>query len=1324
MIPKEAKDGEPISYQALLDKNRDLTEENHSLQEELQRLKVCLEEAEGLRHVGEALIESEEEYRVFFENSIDAIILALPDGTIYAANPSACKIFGMTEEEIIKAGRNGLVDTQDPGLELHLEERARTGKFKGEINFRRKDGTIFPGEVSTEIFKDKNGFFKAYAIIRDITKRKTAEDALRKSEERYRTLFTNITEGFVLAEIIYNKDGKPYDYRYLEANPAFERNTGIKREQILGRTMMEVFPNVNAKQVEKSLELVFTGKSAHFEIFSQRLHKHFDIHVFSFEKGKIAIIFRDITERKQMEEKTRQRSEEIETIMEVVPAAILIGHDPQCYNITGNIMANELCEAQTGENISANTTPVRRYFHEGRELAADELPMQKAALKNIDVRDEEIDVLLPDGEWITAIGSASPLHDENGNVRGSVAAFMDITERKKAGAKLKETLDNLEELVKQRTAELEEAYNSLKESEKGLAKAQKMAHIGSWDWNLLTDKIYWSDEMYRIFGLKPQEFDVTFDKVLNYIHPDDRDYLIDAHKGALKGKKPSSLIEFRIISANGEERVIHGLTEVIFNEENKPVRIRGTNQDITERKKAEEALCASEERYRCLYKNSLDGILLTKPDGTVLSANLAACSLFDMTEDEVIKAGREGLVVKDERLKAALEERELKGHSKAELKYIRKDGSIFIAEISTGLFSDIDGNINASTIVRDVTERKQAEEALSRERSLLESVMQTTDVLLVLLDPQFNFLRVNAAYAETCRLKPEEMVGKNHFALYPDAENEAIFRKVRDTGKGVFYKDKPFVYPDQPERGVTYWDWSLAPVKNSCGDVESLVLSLRETTKYKRAEEELRESEERFRTVIENSRDGINMLDLKTGRYVLMSPAQVEMTGFTAEEINNISAEEVYERVHPQDRDVSISQQKLVAAGIDTPSTVEYRWKVKSGEYRWFSDSRKLVRDAQGNPIALVGISRDITERKQAEEALCRSKEQYQTLFNSISEGFANCKAIYDESGTLCDLLVLEINPAGARISGIEWEAQIGKTWREMCPDADEHLFEIYQKVDRTGASIQFDSFNNITGRWYIAQIDRVEKGQFAITFRDITEKKEAQEALAKIETARKKEIHHRIKNNLQVISSLLDLAAEKFRNKNYIGSDEVLEAFRESQNRVMSIAFIHKELHEGGGLNKLNFSLYLQKLAENLFQTYRVGNADTSLKLDLEKDVFFDTDTAVPLGMIVNELVSNSFKYAFTDNNRGAIQIRLFSEETRNEEKNKEELAGKSTRYTLIVSDNGAGIPENIDLENSSTLGLQLVSILVDQLDGSIELKRDNGTEFIIKINIEEKEI
>jgi PAS domain S-box-containing protein len=134
------------------------------------------------------------------------------------------------------------------------------------------------------------------------------------------------------------------------------------------------------------------------------------------------------------------------------------------------------------------------------------------------------------------------------------------------------------------------------------------------------------------------------------------------------------------------------------------------------------------------------------------------------------------------------------------------------------------------------------------------------------------------------------------------------------------------------------------------------------------------ESEERLRSIIENSHDGINMLDLKTGRYVLMSPAQVKMTGFTAEELKNISAEKVYARIHPEDREPAVSQHKIVADGQIPTSCVEYRWKVKSGEYRWFSDSRSLVRDAEGRPAALVCVCRDITERKRAEEELRQSR--------------------------------------------------------------------------------------------------------------------------------------------------------------------------------------------------------------------------------------------------------------------------------------------------------------------------------------------------------------
>ena len=128
---------------------------------------------------------------------------------------------------------------------------------------------------------------------------------------------------------------------------------------------------------------------------------------------------------------------------------------------------------------------------------------------------------------------------------------------------MKDTLENLEEKIKERTAELEKAYNSLMENERRLSEAQEMAHIGSWDWDTATGKMHWSDEMSRIFGLNPQKFGLPYDKVLNYIHPDDRDYVNNAIKAAFKGKTFD--IDHRIISANGEERIVHAQSEIIFN---------------------------------------------------------------------------------------------------------------------------------------------------------------------------------------------------------------------------------------------------------------------------------------------------------------------------------------------------------------------------------------------------------------------------------------------------------------------------------------------------------------------------------------------------------------------------------------------------------------------------------------------------------------------------------------------------------------------------------------------------------------------------------------
>jgi PAS domain S-box-containing protein len=228
----------------------------------------------------------------------------------------------------------------------------------------------------------------------------------------------------------------------------------------------------------------------------------------------------------------------------------------------------------------------------------------------------------------------------------------------------------------------------------------------------------------------------------------------------------------------------------------------------------------------------------------------------------------------------------------------------------------------------------------------------------------------------------------------------------------------------------------------------------------------------------------------------------------------------------------------------------------------------------------------------------------------------------------------------------------------------------------------------------------------------DITERKKAEQALLKTEEIRKKEIHHRIKNNLQVISSLLSLQAEHFSDR------KVRESFQDSQNRVISMSLIHEELYktgEIGDFETFDFKAYLQKLANELFRSYVVGDQDIHLKLDIES-IYLGMDTGIPLGIIINELVSNSLKHAFPAG-RGEIKIRLHRIES-GKIKGEDKGAGRheTSEFLLIVSDNGVGLPEKIDFRRTSSLGLQLVNILVEQIEGSIELLRGAGTEFRIK--------
>jgi PAS domain S-box-containing protein len=423
--------------------------------------------------------------------------------------------------------------------------------------------------------------------------------------------------------------------------------------------------------------------------------------------------------------------------------------------------------------------------------------------------------------------------------------------------------------------------------------------------------------------------------------------------------------------------------------------------------------------------------------------------------------------------------------------------------------------------------------------------------------------------------------------------------------------------------------------------------------------------------------------------------------------------------IHPED--LNYVSHAINEALNGNPYHIDYRIILPDGKERVIYSQGGVIFDEKNTPIRMRGIVQDVTEQKLASKKLQQSEERYRVAAEQTGQIVFEFRIDTHETewvGAIQE--ITGYDPEEFKSFGESfWVKHIHPEDRKRMIKSMNGFIRGLENVREEFRSRKKDGnyiYLGIHGVWLKDEEGR--KSRAIGIIKDITERKQTEEFLANIETARQKEIHHRIKNNLQVISSLLDLQAEKFKHREDIKDSEVLEAFRESQSRVLSIAFIHEELYEGEETDKLDFSLYLQRLVENFFHTYRLGNVNISLKTDFEKNIFFNMDTAVPLGMIVNELISNSFKYAFPNRENGEIQIKLFTEEAKDEMRNKD-ITGKSTTYTLIVSDNGVGLPENIDIENSETLGLQLVNILVDQLDGKTELKRNNGTEFRITISI-----
>jgi|GEM_PF-421530 PAS domain S-box-containing protein len=535
---------------------------------------------------------------------------------------------------------------------------------------------------------------------------------------------------------------------------------------------------------------------------------------------------------------------------------------------------------------------------------------------------------------------------------------------------------------------------------------------------------------------------------------------------------------------------------------------------------------------------------------------------------------------------------------------------------------------------------------------------------------------------------PEELIRFQH------AVNAAINEDV------PYSMDYKIIRPDG---SVRYIHDEGEIVRNKKGEAKSMFGTTQDITKPNQAEKALIESEEKFRMLFDNALDMISLIEIKEngllGKYIEVNKIGIERLGYTRQEFLNMTPQDIV--VPEKHAEMSQIAGKLIKNG-----------HVKFEIVHISKDGRKIpveinnhLFELNGKNVALAVI-RDITEIKVAEKALMErnnSLNESEAKFRNLVETSPDIIWEIDSQGEF-----IYISPNCLKITGYQPEEIIGKSIYflikpEYIPKI-EKIFLSHLKEKKHSFVFEIPLKHHDGTRIFI-EIHSVQikdnEGQF-IGFRgiarDITERKNSEDEI-KNSLAEKeillKEIHHRVKNNLQIVSSLLNL------QEIYVKEDhKAVNVLKESQNRVLSMAMIHEKLYESKDLTHINFYDYIQNLVYDLFHSYSVKDNNIIPLINVD-NILLNIETAVPCGLIINELLSNILKYAFPyKTGKICIDLHQYDEE-----------------LELIISDDGVGFPENLDFRNiQSSLGLRLVNSLVKQLDGSIKLDRSQGTKFSIK--------
>lgn len=596
--------------------------------------------------------------------------------------------------------------------------------------------------------------------------------------------------------------------------------------------------------------------------------------------------------------------------------------------------------------------------------------------------------------------------------------------------------------------------------------------------------------------------------------------------------------------------------------------------------------------------------------------------------------------------------------------------------------------------------RNKMETKIKESEKKFQLLFDRTPVPYQSLDKNGYFLDVNQAWLDTMGYSRDEVIGKNFSEfLTPDFASyfEKNFPRFKDVGEihGVRFKML------RKDGSVIFVEYDGKIGYDEMGNFKQTHCIFHDITEKYEMEKALKASEERLNLTLDAVNVGIWDWNVPSGNAVF-SPKYYTMLGYEPYEFPQ-NYDSWRNLVHPED--IGFVEQEIQKKMISNGNySIEMRMKTKSGRWRWiFTEGKVVERDHKRAPVRMVGTHKDITERINMEKALYESEEKYRTLFN------ANPDYVFLMGP---DGKIKDVNEATTKIIGLSKEEILGNTFLDFEMKLNCDVKHYMGKIASLLQGNQIDPFEieitdiNCDKRWLNIFTSIIEKESsilyILIIARDITlEKKiskEIKDSLKEKEVLLQ-EIHHRVKNNMQIISSLLSLQTK------YVDDEVSLDVLKESQNRVKSMALVHEKLYRSEDLTHINIYNYINNLVLDLFFSYGVLRDQITPLIDIE-EIKLNIETAVPCGLIINELVSNVIKHAFPDKKGGKMWLSLYLMD--------------DNQIKLIVADNGSGLPDDFNLDSSNSLGMQLVNSLVNQLDGSIKINRANGTEF----NIQFKEL